>query len=57
MSLKQLNHKIIMLGNGLLSRIKYGFSFSYDQYDFIKTLHEKEQKTEIKTHKTLYKIK
>lgn len=57
MYLTELNDKIIRIGDGLIARIKYEFGFAYDHYGFLKMRHEKQQKLEAKTHKSLYKKK
>jgi hypothetical protein len=55
MQLKRLNEKLIILGRGLISKIKYGFSYPYHPYDFLSTRQYKKDEIKLKIQKLLSK--
>lgn len=46
---------IIVLGDGILSKIKYDFNYKYSLYDFFKTLFIQEQTAKKQLCEQLYK--
>ena len=51
--LKEINHKILHYGRGLLAKIKYGISFSYNRYNYMSAREEKYDYYEHKVYKSI----
>lgn len=54
MSIKELNNKLIILGDSVLAAIKYEINFKYSVFDFFKTQQNKSKTLEKKLLKYLY---
>jgi hypothetical protein len=55
MSITEINKSISKFGMGLLAKIKYGISFSYNRYDYLSSRIEKQEYLQSKTYQTIYK--
>lgn len=54
MSVAALNKKLLKIGKGLLRKVKYGFSFSYSQYELFDLQEQRREALEQKRLKSLY---